>query len=368
MNKILLAVAGILLFSLPTKAAPGDTTWVQSHAGTWLDWYGDFDTTVNFPQPGTSYRNIYMVFTLGKYSCPGNPQYCADWDYTVQTKLLTQGGDTVELGRLITPYANSSRMGPDWKGVYVFDVTDFVSLLQNSATVRVHYSGYSGGFTADVKFAFVEGTPERDVIGLAPIWKGSYDYGHGSTPINTALDNVALTAPANTGTAELKFTVTGHGGDAQGCAEFCPNTYTINLNNNLLTQQNFWRDDCGFNDYYPQNGTWVFDRAGWCPGDLIYPFSHELTGITSGSNFTVNATFPSYTSVPNSSGSKASYIIEGTVVYYGAMNKTLDASIQDIIAPTTFEGHFRENVRVGNPVIRVRNSGSTPVSSLKIQY
>src|SRR5690606_24951043 len=125
-----------------------------------------------------------MVFTLGKYICPPNEQYCSDWDYTVQTKLMTPGGDTVELGRLITPYANSMRMTANWKGVYQFDVTDFYPLLQNSNTVRVHYSGYSGGFTADVKFAFIEGTPERNVVGIKPLWKGGFNYGHGSTPIN----------------------------------------------------------------------------------------------------------------------------------------------------------------------------------------
>jgi hypothetical protein len=207
-----------------------------------------------------------MYFTLGKYSCPGNPQYCSDWDYTVQTYIMTPAGDTFELGRLITPYANSARMNASWKGVYSFDVTDFYPILKNNGTVRVHFSGYSGGFTADVKFAFIEGTPARNVLGVTRVWKNSYDYGHG-TPINTALSNVSLSAPANAQTAEAKFTITGHGGDAQGCAEFCPNTYTMNLNNQQLVQQNFWRNNCGSNNYYPQNGTWVYDRAGWCPGD-----------------------------------------------------------------------------------------------------
>jgi hypothetical protein len=365
MKRIVLA-ALILLSSFSSGyAAPGDTTWVQAHYNQWLDWYGNKDTTVTFPSGTTSYRKIIMVFTLGKYICPGTPQYCSDWDYTVQNFLMTPGGDTLELGRLITPYARSARMGTNWKGVYMYDVTDLYPVLKNSATVRVHYSGYSGGFTANVKFAFIEGTPPRNVVGIQRVWKGSYNYGHGSMPINTALGNVSFTAPAGTVTAENKFTVTGHGADNQGCSEFCPNKYTMNLNNAFLVEQDFWRSNCGFNNYYPQNGTWIYDRGGWCPGDKVGDFHHVLPGVTANSNYTLNVTFPPHTS---SGGSGASYTIESAVFYYGALNKTLDASLDDIIAPTDFEGHFRQNPFVGNPIIRVKNTGSTAITSLKIQY
>ena len=28
---------------------------------------------------------------------------------------------------------------------------------------------------------------------------------------------------------------------------------------------------------YPQGGTWVYDRANWCPGDKATTRNHELT-------------------------------------------------------------------------------------------
>ncbi len=365
MKKSFLSLIIFLSVFSDTKAAPGDTTWVQAHSGVWLDWYGNFDSTVTFPNGATPYRKIYMYFTLGKYVCPGSPQYCSDWDYTVQT-LLMGPTDTFELGRFITPYAKGARMPASWKGVYKFDVTDYYPLLKNNATVRVHYSGYSGGFTADVKFAFIEGTPPRNVLGHDRVWKGSYNYGHGSVAINDALNNVSLTAPPNTVSAEAKFTITGHGGDANNAAEFYPNSYTLNLNNAQLVQQNFWRNDCGSNWIYPQSGTWIYDRAGWCPGDLIKPFSHTLTGVGSNSSFTLNATFPPYTS--SGGGSLASYIIENNIIYYAGFNHTLDASVEDILAPTNDEMYFRMNPLVGKPTIRVKNNGSTQITSLKIEY
>ncbi|MBS1783550.1 MAG: T9SS type A sorting domain-containing protein [Bacteroidetes bacterium] len=368
MKKLFLCLLTLAATYLNAQAAPGDTTWVQAQNGIWLNYYNNFDTTIAFPNGNTSYRRVYMYFTLGKYACPGSPQYCADWDYTVQTFLMTPGGDTVELGRLITPYANSSRMTSTWKGVYAYDVTDFYPILKNNATVRIHYSGYSGGFTADVKFAFIEGTPARNVVGGKRIWKNSYNYGWGSTDINTALGNVSLTAPSNAQFAEARFTITGHGGDQQNCAEFCPNTYTMNLNNNQLVQQNFWRADCGSNNYYPQNGTWVFNRAGWCPGDKVLPYSHPLTGVTANSNFQLNVNFPAYTSNPSSSGSQAIYTIEGDVIYYGAFNHTLDASLDDIMAPTDNQQYFRMNPLTGKPTIKVKNTGSATITSLNIVY
>src|SRR5690606_4763957 len=146
----------------------------------------------------------------------------------------------------------------------------------------------------------------------------------------------------------------------------CPNSYTMNLNNNPIATQNFWRTDCGSNNYYPQNGTWVFNRAGWCPGDLVHGYSHELTGVTANNNYNLNVTFPAYTSA--GSGSKASYIIESSVIYYAGFNKQLDASLDDIIAPTLSETHFRSNPHTGDPIIKVTNTGSGAITSLKFEY
>ena len=201
MKKFFLILSLLVLSFVDVEAAPGDTTWVQAHYGQWLSNYGDYDTSVVFPNGSATYRRVFMYFTLGKYVCPGNPQFCSDWDYTVQTFVMTPAGDTFELGRLITPYANSSRMNASWKGVYAFDVTDYYPVLKNSATIRVHYSGYTGGFTADVKFAFIEGTPARNVTGVTRVWKNDYAYGHGSVAINDALDDVSLSSPSNTQSA-----------------------------------------------------------------------------------------------------------------------------------------------------------------------
>lgn len=367
MKKRLYLWVTMCLLASTAFAGNGDTTFVQAHSDKWLDWYNNFDTTVAFPDGSKTYRNVYMTFTLGKYLCPGSPQYCGDWDYTVQTFLMTKSGDTVELGRLITPYANASypRTPWTWKQRYVFDVTDYYPLLKDSATVRIHYSGYSGGFTANVRFAFVEGTPARNVVGVKPLWDRSYDYGKASDPIDNNVTAQSLTAPSGTSAAELKFTITGHGADGLGCSEFCIKNYQVLQNGSQIDAKAIWRDNCGKNHLYPQSGTWVYDRGNWCPGDQVQVNSHKLQSISGGSNFNVDVNFDAHTS---SGGSQASYTVASSVIFYGAFNKSLDAQMEDVISPNNHEMHFRENTMCGKPKIKVKNTGSTPITSLKIEY
>ena len=56
---------------------------------------------------------------------------------------------------------------------------------------------------------------------------------------------------------------------------------------------------------------------------------------TAGSTFDLALNFEPYTS----SGG-ASYTVYSNIVYYGPINKTLDASLEDIIAPTSNENYF----------------------------
>ncbi|XZF15217.1 peptide-N-glycosidase F-related protein [Chitinophagaceae bacterium MMS25-I14] len=350
------------------KAAPGDTTWVQANKVN-LTYYNNYDTTVFFPSsvnPKT-YRKILMIFTLGKYRCAPGTQYCGDWDYTVQNYLMPKTGDTLELGRLITPYADSAapRTPFGWTQRYYFDVTDYYSRLQDTAKMRIHYSGYSGGFTANIKFMFIEGTPERNVTGIQRLWTpGSYTYGKASDPINNHFSSLSKTAPANTQSALLKMIVTGHGDDSNGCCEFMSHAYQVKMDAAQVDQYTIWRDNCPSNELYPQSGTWLYERGNWCPGALVYANYHALPGFTAGSTHNLGISFDPYTTGVN----YGVYTTEASVIYYAGFNKTLDASLENVIAPTANENFFRENPSAGNPMVIVRNSGSSVINSIQLSY
>jgi hypothetical protein len=373
MKKSLFVLFALCILNVVAKAAPGDTTWV--HANNFqLTGYGNYDSTVYFPHSVT-YRRIYMIFTLGKYTCPGYTYgtgpvpWCGDWDYTVQNYLVKPGGEQYELGRFITPYANGAapRTPYTWTQHYVYDVTDYSAKLQDSCKISLRFSGYSGGFTADIKFALIEGTPDRNVLDIKHLWGGSWAYGDtthsDSNDINVHFPALSLTAPSGTASTDMKFTVTGHGSDANYCNEFCAHNYQVLLNGTSVGTQTIWRDNCGSNELYPQSGTWLYQRANWCPGAIVYSRHNTLPGITGGSSFNTSILFDHYVS-----NGGASYTAEGTLIYYGPMNKTVDATLEDVIAPTTDENHFRENPICGKPTIHVKNTGANAISSMDFNY
>lgn len=369
MKKIIYAVLALICISGSSQAAPGDTTIVQAQNNIQLDHYGAYDIGVRFPAASNTFRKVYMIFTLGTYACPAGSQYCHQWDYDVHNVLMTTTGDTLEMSRFITPYATSGvpRFPGTWSHRYVFDISDYYPLLKDTAAFRIFYSGYSWGFTADVKFAFVKGTPERNVIGISKLWSGSYTYGKASDPIDNHVTVVTRTAPAGTQSAELKLLITGHGGDpVTNCCEFASHNYDLKLNGTSVANKAVWRSDCGFNELYPQGGTWIYDRANWCPGSIVDVNIHKLTGVTGGSSYTSDLDFDAYTNTANSNF--GSYNLEGNAFYYAAYNKTVDASLESIIAPSDFEAHFRENPSDGKPIIKVRNTGGTAITSMQIVY
>ncbi len=373
MKKLIYTCAFLLTGSV-ALATPGDTTKIQAFSTLRLaksGFYGNYDTTLTFPNGATSYRNVYMTLELGKYACPPNEQYCAAWDYTLQCVLMTPGGDTVELGRLITPYAQDANPSTpaNWKHKYIFDVTDYYPLLQNNAAVRLFYYGYSGGFTADVRFDFIEGTPARSVKGIKTLWHGDYWYGKAGSPIDSFVKAKNYTAPAGTVSSDLKMTITGHGMDgAQNCAEFCPKNYYVKSNGALVQTQLIWRDDCGSNVVFPQGGTWIYDRANWCPGNQVGVLSHTIPGLSGGVSRAIDVDFDPYTSAPGGNGLNGDYMMTGTMISYGGFNKQTDAGIIDVVAPNRDPRFSRNNTTCNKPVIRVQNNGANPISSLKISY
>jgi hypothetical protein len=313
-----------------------------------------------------------MIITIGEYTCIAGSQYCHQWDYDIENYVMTPRGDTLEIGRFITPYATAGTPGftSTWQQHYIYDVTDYYRVLRDSATMQIFYSGYSWGFTGDVKFAFIEGTPERNVVGYDKLWNSTYTYGNTASPIDSSILPFTYTPPAGTQSGEMKFLITGHGSDnTSGCCEFdntgVGHAYTVWANNNTIAQYNM-NVNCGMSELYPQGGTWLYQRAGnWCPGGSVNLAQYPLTGVTAGTPYTTVVSFDdSY----DGGGSYGIYKISSAVFYYAGLNKTLDASLDDIIAPTNFEWYRRENPRVSIPVIKVRNTGSTTITSMLIQY
>ena len=111
------------------------------------------------------------------------------------------------------------------------------------------------------------------------------------------------------------------------------------MNSDNVDIHEMWRDDCGEVALYPQGGTWVYDRANWCPGDKATTIEHELTNfINTGENNLLSFDIykPNSVSWYSSSDGEgaASYIYDAQLITYEAPNFNLDGVMEDIISPS----------------------------------
>lgn len=338
-------------------ALPGDTTVVQVFS--FENGRQERRDTVEFPDGSVQYEKVLMYYTL---KCDSR-QYpaCGEWDYIFNTELLEfievdpVSGDSIyrpwKLGTYITPYGVELSLGNGW--TWVYDVSDYVHLLKNTVIIR------DGNYQEllDLKFVFTEGTPPRNVIDIKKVWDGEYSLQNfdnivKDTTIHLTPDEVQV---------KLRATLTGHGWDnPTSCAEFCPNIHSLQAGGNTIRSWDIIQE-CAMNPLYPQGGTWIYDRAGWCPGMPGTTNEFELTDYITADrsiNFDYDVEWDEH-------GSYRTFIY---LVTYGAINQTDDAAAEMIIAPTDNLLQLRYNPTCGEPVVVIKNLGSNPLNTVDIHY
>jgi hypothetical protein len=218
-----------------------------------------------------------------------------------------------------------------------------------------------------LKFAFIEGTPYQPVRDIKRIYKRNYYY-FGNTPgqIENQLTNNAVVTSSNISRSIVKNFISGHGSDnTTDCLEFCPMTYSLLVNNAFNTSQFVWRDNCGINQVSPQTGTWIYDRANWCPGDVSYPYIHNVSSmITANATNSINIDMPNYA---NASG-QACYCLETQLITYGAPTFSNDVGVEWIYNPSQDDDAVRDNPTCSQPRILIKNYGSNNLTSAIITY
>jgi hypothetical protein len=366
MNKIILGLFLSALLACDLSANPGDTSWVTIYNLRKITQYGSYDTSSVLPS-GKTFRKIRLHYILGRYACPSGTQYCGSWDYTTHVYARPAGADSVEIARVITPYAT------DWltsnrKNDYVVDVTDYASILNGNLAFRYSYDGYSWGFTVTLKLEMIEGTPPMNSLGVKNIYEGYYAYGKTADPIESHLIAKPFQYTSPVAKVFVKNIISGHGSDDTGCSEFCSKYYNLKVNGTAVSQKQLWRSDCGKNNIYPQTGTWVYERANWCPGNVVEPIVHDITSLTSASStFSVDVDMEPYTA-PNQGNASAGFGVTSQLVSYSAPNYNLDVSLEDIISPSNDPNYFRSNNVCSNPTVKIKNTGTSVVSSVLFDY
>ncbi|MDI9339718.1 MAG: T9SS type A sorting domain-containing protein [Sediminibacterium sp.] len=270
----------------------------------------------------------------------------------------------IELSSFVTPYGIGLDLGMKGKTWY-FDVSDYAPVLKGKK--RFTLTGGVFQEQLDIDFLFILGTPPRTVLDFNQLWPVTYDE---SVPIDKINNNskyppLNLLARSDGKGFKVRSSITGHG--AEG--EFGQNGGIIQhqLNINGGANEFSWpiTQSCAFNPVYPQGGTWVYNRQGWCPGQPSLLKENYITPyVTPGSSVTIDY---NCSSPPNPNGTYH-YVISHQLVTYSGANHNLDANLVDVIMPSNKVLYSRINPMCANPVIMVQNTGSTALTALQIDY
>lgn len=265
-----------------------------------------------------------------------------------------------EIGRYITPYGINLDLGKGF--LWVYDVSDYASLFHDSVKIT------SGNWQElhDLEFIMIEGTPARDPLDVVNLWNASVPYTGQQEEI---LLPKTIKINEDVKEARLKIRTTGHGfGGNENCAEFCAKTHNVFVDGIKRFEQFVWRDNCGSNPVYPQGGTWIYNRANWCPGAEVYTDNYEMGKyISPGDSVDIDYNFQSGYSW-NGSGSRPTYVVASQLVTFGEFNFDYDVGIDHIIKPNKWEFYSRENPSCHSPKVMFTNYGSKTISSVLLKY
>ncbi len=231
-----------------------------------------------------SYLGAYDKITATlKVHCPAGG--CGAWDRVASVDARDKEGNWFQIIKYITPYGVACS--------HTIDLTDYMSMLQGKVTFRVNCATLDNGFLYDLSFDFRQGTPPHKYSTVKEVWKNYYPFGDYAKP--QPVDTFYYTYPDNAIASKLKLVSTGHGwGDLNtgNAAEFYDATHNIWVNGVKTFTQHNWTD-CNPNPdgCQPQNGTWYYDRAGWCPGSIAKPFDFDMDAFVPGRDIVLRYVF-----------------------------------------------------------------------------
>ncbi|MFM9053035.1 MAG: peptide-N-glycosidase F-related protein, partial [Bacteroidota bacterium] len=216
-------------------------------------------------------------------SCPAGG--CGPWDRVASIDAQGHDGQWYEIIRYITPYGVPC--------THRINLADYASILQGKVTFRANCATLDNGFVYQLKFDYKEGAPPHKYSSVKQVWKDIFPFGDYSNlqPVPT----FSYAYPSGAVASKLKLVSTGHGWgslNTNNAAEFYNATHNIWVNGaNTFAQQNWLTCSPNPDGCSPQNGTWAYNRAGWCPGAIAPYFDYDMSSFVSSQNISVDYRF-----------------------------------------------------------------------------
>lgn len=223
-----------------------------------------------FPTHVNAFNAINMHYD---HNCVGS---CDPYDRVGYCRIRNFRGEWMELFRYVSPFGVECTDDQD--------VTDFTTMLQGLVEFELYFQTWTGdGYNPTAIFEYTKGTPEYSYVDMTELWNGEYAFGDYENRCPVPARNVTFDPGVEK--ANLRLVTTGHkwssgtngNYNTGNAAEFYEATHNININGNTKYTQHLWRT-CNPNPAgcQPQNGTWTYDRSGWCPGSLAMVWNFSL--------------------------------------------------------------------------------------------
>lgn len=317
---------------------PANGSYSSDIVTTFLDYYPKSNTEYDINGTVITESLSADAFLLSNYVI----------DYSLRTP------SSLEILSLVTPYGVRLDLGME--GVaWFFDVTDFYPILQGNRGLKMTRGG-EWQEDIDIQFLFVHGTPTREVLDMRQIWRVDH-VNYANISANKYYEPRTIDLLPTTQSAKITSVITGHGQEG----EFIPRQHYLNINNGQQNLQwQVWMK-CSENPIYPQGGTWIYDRAGWCPGMPSLVKEWDVTNYINNNQIEVDY------GVTTATGDSR-YIVSNQIISYGPVNFSTDARIVQVKAPNDQIAYGRTNPTCSDPLITVQNSGSSNITSLTIEY
>lgn len=260
-----------------------------------------------------------------------------------------------EIMSFVTPYGIWLDFGMDGK-TWAVDVTDYLPVLQGTKRMTIERGGQRQE-DMDIKFLYIVGTPPHDVLRIQNLWRADAA-SYTSIIADRVFEARDVNMLAEGEMFKIRSVITGHG--QQG--EFIRRRHFLNINGNEEFNWVLWTE-CAGNPVYPQGGTWIYDRAGWCPGKASNLYEYDITSlVTPGGVDNIDY------GLENASGDSR-YIVNNQLVTYGSPNFSIDAAIVQVLRPNDADAkNDRFNPACTYPEIIIQNTGATTLTQLDIEY
>jgi len=296
--------------------------------------------------------------------CPNSG--CDPWDQPAKISIV-KDSEEFEIVRFVTPYRKAC-------GSWTVDVTDFKELLTGEVAIKSYIQVFGpSGWLLNLDLEAVAGEATLSYQKLNLLWGEDY-WVYGDPAIDDDLPERAIDIDAKSQATHFRMTMSGHGqGNTENAAEFSNKTHQVVANGSAIANHHLWKDDCAENECDNQQGTWLFSRAGWCPGQAVYPFTQSLTSaMEAGSTLNIDYELENYINRLNTGYNSTShtephyriwaYLVEQSDQRYSNFSNLACESLEVVVDT------MNEEVVYGPVLLTIKNTGNKVLTNPEVSY